>query len=240
MSFWNTIKATFGGQEKQDMPLVFVEFVEVVEVVEDKRSLLQNSENIQNNLFFKNYNIDFERVGAFGVTIKDGIASVKINEPFYICRINEHAVSKISTYESEFFILQIFLDHFRDNEQLLPELGVSDIYHDRQYETDEQINLAMQIMIMPLNSFEAFVNRVRLIERTFDKTIIYPYMDTSSINTWSWGNPKTVNDCETVQQVNDNEWQILYWERGGSRVVIALFEEKYVYEYFIDAYLHVV
>ena len=47
--------------EKKGMPL---------EVFQDKRSLLQN------NLFFKNYNIDFERVGAFGVTIKDGIASV--------------------------------------------------------------------------------------------------------------------------------------------------------------------
>ena len=53
--------------EKKGMPL---------EVFQDKKSLLQNSENIQNNLFFKNYNIDFERVGAFGVTIKDGIASV--------------------------------------------------------------------------------------------------------------------------------------------------------------------
>ena len=214
--------------------------VKVIEAVKDKKYLLQNSENIHNNLFFKNYPIDFERVGAFGIPIKDGIASVKIKEPFYICRINEHAVSKISTYTSGFFLLQIFLDHFRDNKQPLPELGVSDIYHDRLYETAAQINLAMQIMIMPLNSFEAFINRVRLIESTFDKTILYPYMDTSSINTWSWGDPKTVNDCETVQQVNDNEWQILYWERGGSRVVMTLFEEKYIYEYFIDAYLHVV
>lgn len=237
ISFWNSIKARLNERKKQDMPL---EAVKVIEAVKDKKYLLQNSENIHNNLFFKNYPIDFERVGAFGIPIKDGIASVKIKEPFYICRINEHAVSKISTYESGFFLLQIFLDHFRDNEQPLPELGVSDIYHDRLYETAEQINLAMQIMIMPLNSFEAFVNRVRLIESTFDKTIIYPYMDTSSINTWSYGNPKKVNDCETVQQVNDNEWQILYWERGGSRVVMTLFEEKYVYEYFIDAYLHVV
>lgn len=232
--FWKSINAKLNEQKKQAMPL------EAVEVVEDKRSLLQNSENIQNSLFFKNYNIDFERVGAFGITIKDGIASVNINEAFYICRINEHAASKISTYESGFFLLQIFLDHFRDNEQPLPKLGVSDIYHDRLYETAEQINLAMQIMIMPLNSFEAFVNRVRLIESTFDKTIIYPDMDISSINTWSRGDPKTMNDCETVQQVNDNEWQILYWERGGSRVVITLFEEKYVYEYFIDSYLNVV
>ncbi|WP_201624263.1 hypothetical protein [Psychrobacter urativorans] len=66
MSFWNTIKARL-NERKKGMPL---------EVFQDKRSLLQNSENIQNNLFFKNYNIDFERVGAFGVTIKDGIASV--------------------------------------------------------------------------------------------------------------------------------------------------------------------
>ena len=237
ISFWNSIKARLNERKKQDMPL---EAVQVIEAVKDKKYLLQNSENIHNNLFFKNYPIDFERVGAFGIPIKDGIASVKIKEPFYICRINEHAVSKISTYTSGFFLLQIFLDHFRDNEQPLPELGVSDIYHDRQYETAAQINLAMQIMIMPLNSFEAFINRVRLIESTFDKTILYPYMDTSSINTWSWGDPKTANDCETVQQVNANEWQILYWERGGSRVVMTLFEEKYVYEYFIDAYLHVV
>ena len=231
ISFWNSIKAGLDERKNQDMPL---------EAVKDKRSLLQNSESTPDNLFFKNYDIDFERVGAFEIPIKDGIASLKINEQFYICRINEQAVDKISTYTSEFFLLQIFLDHFRDNEQPLPELGVSDIYHDRLYETAAQINLAMQIMIMPLNSFEAFVNRVRLIESTFDKTIIYPYMDTSSINTWSWGDPKTVNDCETVQQVNDNEWQILYWERGGSKVVITLFEEKYVYEYFIDSYLHVV
>lgn len=231
ISFWNSIKAGLDERKNQDMPL---------EAVKDKRSLLQNSESTPDNLFFKNYDIDFERVGAFEIPIKDGIASLKINEQFYICRINEQAVDKISTYTSEFFLLQIFLDHFRDNEQPLPKLDVSDIYHNRQYETAEQISLAMQMMIMPLNNFEAFVDRVRLIESTFDKTIIYPYMDTSSINTWSWGDPKTVNDCETVQQVNDNEWQILYWERGGSKVVITLFEEKYVYEYFIDSYLHVV
>lgn len=231
ISFWNSIKARLDERKNQDMPL---------EAVKDKRSLLQNGESTHDNLFFKNYDIDFERVGVFEIPIKDGIASLKINEQFYICRINEQAVDKISTYTSEFFLLQIFLDHFRDNEQPLPKLDVSDIYHNRQYETAEQINLAMQMMIMPLNSFEAFVDRVRLIESTFDKTIIYPYMDTSSINTWSWGDPKTVNDCETVQQVNDNEWQILYWERGGSKVVITLFEEKYVYEYFIDSYLHVV
>lgn len=208
---------------------------------EQVKRLLQNITMKSDRFFFKNYEIDFSRVGVFDTPIINGIAVPKINQKTCICKIIEDKLILISTYEPEFFLLQIFLDQYRSKGEHLPTIDPSmHPVRNHWYTSAEKLKKAMRMMLMPLDSYENFVANVRLVEETFDRTIIYPEMELGSIATWSLGDTKVGDNCITVKAVGNEEWQILYWERGSSKVILTVFHEKHVYEFFMNEYLNVV
>ena len=147
----------------------------------------------------------------------------------------------ISTYEPGFFLVQIFLDQYRNIDKPLPTINPSTHpLRNHWYTSAEKLKKAMRIMLMPLDSYENFVDNVRLVEETFDRTIIYPEMELGNIATWSLGDTKARDNCITVNLLGNDEWQLLYWERGSSKVILTVFAEKHVYEFFMNEYLNVV
>ena len=208
---------------------------------EEVKYLLQNSGMKSDDFFFNNYEIDFSRVGLSDAQIDNGIAMLKNADKFYICSVSSRESKIISTGEPEFYRVQIFLDQCRSKGKPLPLIN-SNVYLLQKYRYDSinDLKQAMQIMLMPLESYEDFIFNIKVVEKTFDRTIIYPDMQLGNLATWSLGDAKSVNDCFTVNSLGKDEWQILYWERGGSKVVITLFHEKHVYEYFMNLYLRVV
>ena len=94
---------------------------------------------------------------------------------------------------------------------------------------------------MPLESYTDFISNVKLVEETFDRTVIYPEMELGNVATWSLGDTKVRDNCITVNAVGNDEWQLLYsLERGSSKVILTVFAEKHVYEFFMNEYLNVV
>ncbi len=191
--------------------------------------LLQNSGMKSDDFFFNNYEIDFLRVGLPDSQTDNGIAVLKSASEFYICRVLDGEYQTISTDEPEFYRVQIFLDQFRNKNKFLPFID-SDIYllREHRYDSIDDLKQAMKIMLMPLESYEDFICNIRVAEKAFNRTIIYPDMELGSLTTWSLGDSKSANDCFTVNSLGNDEWQILYWERGGSNVIMTLFHEKHV------------
>ena len=209
--------------------------------IEEIKDQLQNGPNIQNSFFFNNYEIDFSRVGVFNTPIINGIALPKISQKTYICKITEKKLKLISTYEPGFFLLKIFLDQYKNEDKPLPTIDPSTHpLRNHWYEITEKLKKAMQIMLMPLDSYTDFIANVKLVEETFDRIIIYPEMQLGDIATWSLGDAKVRDNCITVNALGNDEWQLLYWERGSSQVILTVFAEKHVYEFFMNEYLNVV
>lgn len=191
--------------------------------------------------FFNNYEIDFSRVGLLDSQIYNGISILKNNNEVYIYKIVNGKDQITSTDTPEFYRVQVFLDQYRNTEKPLPTIEPSTHpLRNQWYNSAEELTKAMQIMLMPLDSYENFVANVRLVEETFDRTIIYPEMELGNITTWSLGDTKVRDNCITVKAVGNEEWQILYWERGSSKVILTVFAEKHVYEFFMNEYLNVV
>lgn len=208
---------------------------------EEIKDQLQNGPNIQNSFFFKNYEIDFLRVGVFGTSIINGVAIPKIDQKTYICKIDNNKLKLISTYEPGFFLVQIFLDQYRNTDKPLPTINPSTHpLRNHWYTSAEKLKKAMRIMLMPLDSYENFVDNVRLVEETFDRTIIYPEMELGNLATWSLGDTKARDNCITVNALGNDEWQLLYWERGSSKFILTVFAGKHIYEFFMNEYLNVV
>ena len=125
---------------------------------EEIKDQLQNGPNIQNSFFFKNYEIDFLRVGVFGTSIINGVAVPKIDQKTYICKIDNNKLKLISTYEPGFFLVQIFLDQYRNIGKPLPTINPSTHpLRNHWYTSAEKLKKAMQIMLMPLESYTDFI-----------------------------------------------------------------------------------
>ena len=211
-----------------------------MKINEEVKYLLQNSGMKNDEFFFKNYEINFLRVGLSDSQIDNGIAVLKSASKFYICRVLDGEYQIISTNEPEFYRVQVFLDQYRSTGKPLTFID-SNVYllQKYRYNSVNKLKQAMQIMLMPLESYEDFINNIRVAERTFDRTIIYPDMELGNLATWSLGDAKSANDCFTVNSLGNDEWQILYWERGSSNIIMTLFHEKHVYEYFMNLYLRI-
>ncbi|MBU5615815.1 hypothetical protein KPY62_01595 [Psychrobacter sp. TAE2020] len=207
---------------------------------EEVKRLLQNSTMKSDRFFFNNYKIDFSRVGLLNSQIYNGISILKNNE-VYIYKVVNSKDQIISTDTPDFYRVQVFLDQYRNTAKPLPTINPSTHpLRNHWYESSEKLKKAMSIMLMPLDSYENFIVNVRLAEETFDRTIIYPEMELGSIATWSLGDTKASDNCITVNSVGNDEWQLLYWERGSSKVILTVFAEKHVYEFFMNEYLNVV
>lgn len=191
--------------------------------------------------FFNNYEIDFSRVGLLDSQIYNGISILKNNNVVYIYKIVNGKDQIISTDTPEFYRLQVLLDQYRNTDKPLPTIDPSTHpLRNQWYNSAEELKKAMQIMLMPLESYKDFIGNVKLVEETFDRTIIYPEMELGSVATWSLGDTKARDNCITVNSVGNDEWQLLYWERGSSKVILTVFAEKHVYEFFMNEYLNVV
>ena len=181
------------------------------------------------------------RVGLLDSQIYNGISILKNNNEVYIYKVVNSKDQIISTDTPEFYRLQVLLDQYRNTDKPLPTIDPSTHpLRNQWYNSAEELKKAMQIMLMPLESYEDFIGNVKLVEETFDRTIIYPEMELGSVATWSLGDTKVRDNCITVKAVGNEEWQILYWERGSSRVILTVFAEKHVYEFFMNEYLNVV
>lgn len=193
------------------------------------------------SFFFNNYEIDFSRVGLLDSQIYNGISILKNNNVVYIYKIVNGKDQIISTDTPEFYRLQVLLDQYRNTDKPLPTIDPSTHpLRNQWYNSAEELKKAMQIMLMPLESYKDFIGNVKLVEETFDRTIIYPEMELGSVATWSLGDTKARDNCITVNSVGNDEWQLLYWERGSSKVILTVFAEKHVYEFFMNEYLNVV
>ena len=193
------------------------------------------------SFFFNNYEIDFSRVGLLESKIYNGISILKNNHEVYIYKIVNGKDQLISTDTPEFYRVQIFLDQYKNEDKPLPTIDPSTHpLRNHWYEITEKLKKAMQIMLMPLDSYTDFIANVKLVEETFDRIIIYPEMQLGDIATWSLGDTKARDNCITVNALGNDEWQLLYWERGSSKVILTVFAEKHVYEFFMNEYLNVV
>ena len=193
------------------------------------------------SFFFNNYEIDFSRVGLLESKIYNGISILKNNHEVYIYKIVNGKDQLISTDTPEFYRVQIFLDQYKNEDKPLPTIDPSTHpLRNHWYEITEKLKKAMQIMLMPLDSYTDFIANVKLVEETFDRIIIYPEMQLGDIATWSLGDAKVRDNCITVNALGNDEWQLLYWERGSSQVILTVFAEKHVYEFFMNEYLNVV
>ena len=207
---------------------------------EDVKVELQNSPMITQNFFFNNYDIDFSRVGLLDRPVNDGISIQIKDDKSYILKINDGVAEVISTYSSSFFLLQIFLDQYRGTEKPFPIVNPSQHpIRSSWYKNYDELKQAMQIMIMSLNTYEDFIKTIRFIEKTFNRAIIYPEIEIGNISTWSWGNTVTRDNLLTVDKCADGSWQILNWQRGHSEQYMTVFDEKYIFEFFIEIYLSV-
>ena len=193
------------------------------------------------SFFFNNYEIDFSRVGLLESKIYNGISILKNNHEVYIYKIVNGKDQLISTDTPEFYRVQIFLDQYKNEDKPLPTIDPSTHpLRNHWYEITEKLKKAMQIMLMPLDSYTDFIANVKLVEETFNRIIIYPEMQLGDIATWSLGDTKARDNCITVNALGNDEWQLLYWERGSSKVILTVFAEKHVYEFFMNEYLNVV
>ena len=193
------------------------------------------------SFFFNNYEIDFSRVGLLESKIYNGISILKNNHEVYIYKIVNGKDQLISTDTPEFYRVQIFLDQYKNEDKPLPTIDPSTHpLRNHWYESTEKLKKAMQIMLMPLDSYTDFIANVKLVEETFNRIIIYPEMQLGDIATWSLGDAKVRDNCITVNALGNDEWQLLYWERGSSQVILTVFAEKHVYEFFMNEYLNVV
>ena len=208
---------------------------------EEVKRLLQNSTMKSDRFFFNNYEIDFSRVGLLDSQIYNGISILKNNNEVYIYKIVNGEGYIISTDTPEFYRVQVLLDQYRNTDKPLPTIDPSTHpIRNQWYTSAEKLKKAMKIMLLPLESYTDFISHVKLIEETFNRTIIYPEMELGRVATWSLGDTKVRNNCITVKAVGNEEWQILYWERGSSRVILTVFAEKHVYEFFMNEYLNLV
>ena len=208
---------------------------------EEVKQILKNSTMKSDRFFFNNYEIDFSRVGLLDSQIYNGISILKNNNVVYIYKIVNGKDQIISTDTPDFYRVQVFLDQYRNTDKPLPTIDPSTHpLRNHWYDSSEKLKKAMRIMLMPLVTYQDFIANVRLVEETFDRTIIYPEMELGSVATWSLGDTKVRDNCITVKAVGNEEWQILYWERGSSRVILTVFAEKHVYEFFMNEYLNVV
>lgn len=208
---------------------------------EEVKQILKNSTMKSDRFFFNNYEIDFSRVGLLDSQIYNGISILKNNNVVYIYKIVNGKDQIISTDTPEFYRLQVLLDQYRNTDKPLPTIDPSTHpLRNQWYNSAEELKKAMQIMLMPLESYKDFIGNVKLVEETFDRTIIYPEMELGSVATWSLGDTKARDNCITVNSVGNDEWQLLYWERGSSKVILTVFAEKHVYEFFMNEYLNVV
>lgn len=204
-----------------------------------KENPIQNSGR-SDYFFYTHYDLEFSRIGGFGAYPNNGIEASKVGECTYIFKVDEDVKIKISIYDDEFFRLQIFLDQFRDIGRPLPLVNPNDYSGISDYSTSKELSRAMNIMVLPLDTYQDFIANVRLVEETFDRTIIYPEMELGNIATWSLGDTKARDNCITVNLLGNDEWQLLYWERGSSKVILTVFAEKHIYEFFMNEYLNVV
>ena len=208
---------------------------------EEIKRLLDNSSRKSDRFFFNNYEIDFLRVGLLDSQIHNGISILKNNDEVYIYKVVNGKDQIISTDTPEFYRLQVLLDQYRNTDKPLPNIDPSTHpLRNQWYNSAEELKKAMQIMLIPLESYKDFIGNVNLVEETFDRTIIYPEMELGSVATWSFGDTKVKDNCITVNSVENDEWQLLYWERGSSKVILTVFHEKHVYEFFMNEYLNVV
>ena len=194
---------------------------------EEVKRILKNSTMKSDRFFFNNYEIDFLRVGLLDSQIYNGISILKNNDEVYIYKVVNGKDQIISTDTPDFYRVQVFLDQYRNTDKPLPTIDPSTHpLRNQWYDSSEKLKKAMRIMLMPLVTYQDFIANVRLVEETFDRTIIYPEMELGNIATWSLGDTKARDNCITVNLLGNDEWQLLYWERGSSKVILTVFAEK--------------
>lgn len=132
---------------------------------EELKYLLQNSGMKSDDFFFNNYEIDFLRVGLPDSQIDNGIAVLKNASKFYICRVLNAEYQIISTNEPEFYRVQIFLDQYRSTGRSLPVINTNTyLLRKYQYNSVHKLKQTIQIMLMPLESYEDFIFNVKVSE----------------------------------------------------------------------------
>ena len=133
-------------------------------------------------------------------------------------------VAPVCSYRRDYYLLQLL--HFQF---LQEDLEVSHL--------EEKDFNAVKYVLYPVEKLDDFTDILSEIAEVFHLEI-----DSSKwkndITQWCSGDISTLDQIYTIDQVTENEYRILFWERGKFSEIVRICGEDHLYEYLLNYYCH--
>ena len=131
-------------------------------------------------------------------------------------------ISPVSSYRRDFYLLQQL--HFLFFNENLNVDGLSETDLDR-----------IKYVLYPAESQEDFIDILSEISDVFHLDMDTKEWQTNILN-WRSGDRNSLDQVYTIDPVAEEEYRVLYWERGVASEVIRLFGLSHVYEFVLNYY----
>ena len=138
----------------------------------------------------------------------------------------------------DFVLIQAFLNQYRNHPEKLPVVHTDELEIEVNVECIPIYQQLLEIMLMPLNSYEDFYRAMQKYETVTGTQVLNTVMYKKAIFTGAiedWREPVS-DEYEYVKKISEHEYHIGYSERGGERIDYIMHDVRLVYEYILERY----
>lgn len=201
-----------------------------------------------NQHFFRHFDIDMSRVGLRLHALKsEGVGIEKHKDYSVIFQRSPSAQEYICTFDTDVFILMIFLDQYRGTDKPLPKMPTQSFlqrysssliklrYDDSRYQT--ALTILRDNTIITYSQLVQLITALRaqeLIGEEFIKSTTFG----EKLEDWYFGD-KHKYDGSAFMINSEGYWDLMQIEKGNGRPIMTFYDIKYVYQYLLNLYLPV-